>query len=183
MIWKRIAKPVVAFAMLIGFTSGAAAQDPTTVNAFAFWQGQGQVVETGEQRFAIIGAFGGPLFVETTEGPVETGVITCPVLLQIDARSGRQSGTGACTFVADDGARAFGSFECAGVHLVGCRGTFTLTGGTDRLAGASGSGTMLFRGRPERLRPAAGSLAADSIGIAVWRDLKVTIAAPSPTRP
>jgi hypothetical protein len=158
----------------LAIAAAASAEDVPTINAFAMWQGQGQIIETGTSRIALIGAFGGPLFVETSEGPAEAGTITCPLLLQIETTSGRQIGTGSCVFTATDGARAFGDWDCTGVHLVGCRGTFTLTGGTGRLEGVSGTSTILFRGRPERLRAQVGLIGAESIGIAVWRDLKVT---------
>ncbi len=162
----------------------AADQDP--MNAFAFWQGQGQIVDIGDQRVALIGAFGGPFYVETTEGPVETGVITCPALMQIDTRTRRQAGTGSCMFTAHDGAHAFGDWECVGVHLVGCKGIFTLRGGSGRLAGVTGSSTILFRGRPERMIDRPGMVSADSLGIAIWRDFKLTTAAapaPAPAKP
>jgi hypothetical protein len=157
----------------LAIATTARADDPVTINAFAMWQGQGQIIEIGTSRVAVIGAFGGPLFIETTEGPAEAGTITCPLLMQIETTSGKQAGTGSCVFTAHDGARAFGDWECAGVHLVGCRGTFRLTGGTGRLEGVTGASTILFRGRPERLRAQVGMIGADSIGIAVWRDLKI----------
>jgi hypothetical protein len=159
----------------------AADQDP--MNAFTFWQGQGQIVDIGDQRVALIGAFGGPFYVETPEGPVETGMITCPALMQIDTRTARQTGSGSCMFTAHDGARAYGDWECAGVHLVGCKGIFTLRGGTDRLAGITGSSTILFRGRPERLIDRPGMVSADALGIAIWRDFRLTTAAPAPAKP
>jgi hypothetical protein len=159
----------------------AADQDP--MNAFAFWQGQGQIVDIGDQRVALIGAFGGPFYVETAEGPVETGTITCPVLMQIDTRTARQSGSGSCMFTAHDGARAYGDWECTGVHLVGCKGIFTVRGGSGRLDGIKGTSTILFRGRPERLIDRPGMVSADALGIAVWRDFKVTTAAPASPKP
>lgn len=173
----------IVVAIPLAWASGASAADQEPINAFAFWQGQGQIVEIGDQRVALIGAFGGPFYVETPEGPVESGMITCPTLMQIDIRTGRQAGSGSCMFTAHDGARAYGDWDCAGVHMVGCKGIFTLRGGTDRLAGISGSANMLFRGRPQRLIDRPGMVSADAIGIAVWRDLKLTIAAPAPPKP
>jgi hypothetical protein len=159
---------------LLAFAAPATAEDAPAINAFAMWQGQGQIIEIGPSRIALIGAFGGPLFIETSEGPAEAGTITCPLLLQIETTTGKQAGTGSCVFTANDGARAFGDWDCVGVHLVGCRGVFNLTGGTGRLEGVTGTSTILFRGRPERLRAQVGMIGADSIGIAVWRDLKIT---------
>lgn len=171
---------VLTIAVALFCAPPAAAQEVAPMNAFAMWQGQGQIVDIGENRLAVIGAFGGPFFVETTEGPVETGTITCPLLMQIDSTNGRQVASGSCLFIAHDGARAYGDWDCTGVFLIGCKGTFTLKGGAGRLAGISGTSSILFRGRPERLKASVGMIGAESLGIAVWRDLKVTLPAPKP---
>jgi hypothetical protein len=176
-----IAAFVAAIALAWPYATSAEEQEP--MNAFAFWQGQGQIVDIGDQRVALIGAFGGPFYVETSEGPVETGMITCPALMQIDLRTARQAGSGSCMFTAHDGARAYGDWECTGVHLVGCKGIFTIRGGSGRLAGITGSSTIVFRGRPERLTDRAGMVSTDALGIAVWRDFKLTTAAPAPAKP
>ncbi len=150
------------------------------INAFSVWQGRGLVVQTAEKKAVITGAFGGVLYVETSEGPVDTGNIACPVLINVDLETGQQRGLGACTFTAYDGALVFSEWECTGIALIGCRGKFKLAGGTGRLAGAAGSGSILFRGRFHEFAKHPGDLVSDSAtGIAVWRDLKIAIKQPA----
>jgi hypothetical protein len=180
--WKKAAM-ALALAAGAGLAAPALGQETQVFHAFAIWHGQGQVVEIGEKRVAIVGALSGVLFIETSEGPVDTGTITCPALITVDVESGRQAGSGGCAFKAHDGARAYGEWECVGVHLVGCRGAFRLTGGTGRLAGISGSSTILFRGRLQELAIRPGEIPTETaIGIAVWRDLRVSLAAPGTTK-
>ena len=172
--------PVLAamLAALVLMPVGGHADEPQIINAFSIWQGQGHVVQSGPQKVAVVGAFGGAVYVETNEGPVEAGTIVCPAVIEIDLESAAQKGIGGCTFTADDGAQAYGEWECAGIALIGCRGVFKFTGGVDRLAGVTATGTMLLRGRLHELARSPGDMVAHrSIGIAVWRDLKVQRAA------
>lgn len=130
-------------ANLIGTPTVAA--EERTVNAFAAYEGEGKVYLTGENKGTFVGAIIGELFVESEKGPLHSGRITCPAMLQIDLLSGKQSGSGQCTITGEDGAQAFGVWSCRGVHLLGCDGTLMLIGGTKRAAGISGSGPMTVR--------------------------------------
>ncbi len=179
---RDITRAAAIAAVVVTMALPASADEEQTINAFAVWHGRGHVVQTAENKAVIAGAFGGVLFVETSEGPVDTGNIACPGLINVDLETGQQRGVGACTFTAYDGARAFGEWECTGVALVGCRGRFKLTGGTGRLAGAGGSGNVLFRARFHEFAKHPGELISDSaVGIAVWRDLKIAIKQPADT--
>ena len=176
--FARVSTFAAAFAALALMPVDGRAEESQIINAFSVWEGQGHVVQTGPQKAAVVGAFGGAVYVETSEGPVEAGTIACPAIIEIDLETGAQKGIGGCTFTADDGAQAYGEWECAGIALVGCRGVFKLTGGIDRLAGVTGSGTILVRGRLHEFARSPGDLIAQrSIGIAVWRDLKIQRAA------
>lgn len=167
-----------ALAALALMPVGGHAEEPHIINAFSVWQGQGHVVQTGPQKAAVVGAFGGAVYVETSEGPVEAGTIVCPAVIEIDLESAAQKGVGGCTFTANDGAQAYGEWECAGIALIGCRGPFKFTGGADRLAGVTATGTILVRGKLHELARSPGDMVTHrSIGIAVWRDLKVQRAA------
>ena len=95
-------------AALVLMPVGGHADEPQIINAFSVWQGQGHVVQSGPQKVAVVGAFGGPVYVETNEGPVEAGTIVCPAVIEIDLESAAQKGIGGCTFTADDGAQAYG---------------------------------------------------------------------------
>jgi len=173
--WAALAAGVVAGVLA---AAPADAQEAQTVNAFSVWQGKGAIVQTGAMQVSVTGAFAGPFFFETEEGPIEAGTIACPGIIDIDFSSGHQRGSGACSFTAHDGARAFGVWDCAGLHLIGCRGDFRLTGGTDRLQGISGSGTFLIRSRLHDIAKQPSGITTDNAsGISIWRDLKVTMPA------
>lgn len=172
----------LAVAMMSGMEAAPAlAQETATINAFSVWQAKAVIAQSGEHKAVLSGVFMGTLFIETNEGPVDAGTIGCPGSVTMELDSGRQKGSGACSFTAHDGARAFGEWSCVGANMVGCRGEFRLTGGTGRLAGASGSGTILVRGRMHELTKIGGGMITDNaVGIAVWRDLKVTTAVAAP---
>ncbi len=113
----------------------------------------------------------GPMFVETDEGPVEAGSVSCAASLKIDDHTKRQSGSGACAFTASDGATAWGQWECEGYELVGCRGRLSITGGTTRLQGVSGEGAMIWRPRTHELnKKFDGTTEITTSGIILWRE-------------
>ncbi len=156
-------------------TAPAFAQDEVqNFNAFAVVAANGTIVRAAEKQLMVVGTLSGPFFVETDEGPIPSGRVTCAASVRIDRATFRQTGTGACTFAAQDGATAWGEWECAGYELVGCRGTFKLNGGTARLAGATGEGTMIWRPSMHELRKQLdGATLDDATGILLWRDFKL----------
>ena len=161
------------WAMLISCALGspAVAGEQQTVDAFSVWQGQGNIYKTGVESATFVGAISGLLFVETEEGPADAGRILCPATMDLSLKEGRQSGSGKCTIIARDGARAYADWTCRGVHMVGCVGQFTLTGGTDRLSGVAGSGPMTVRSSlySVALKQSADVLTEEAAGIMIWR--------------
>src|SRR5690349_1693938 len=94
---------------------GALAQDePQVFNAFAVAVASGTILKAGDKQLMVIGTLKGPMFVETDEGPVDAGSVVCGAAVKIDQAGGRQVGSGVCSFVAEDGATAWGEWECAG---------------------------------------------------------------------
>ena len=150
----------------------AAAETQQTVKAFSAWQGRGQIYETGPTRATFVGAFSGMVFVETEKGPLDAGFMVCPAILDVDLTSGKQEAKGRCTITAKDGARAYGEVSCKGVHLVGCDGDFTFTGGTDRFTGITGGGPVKIRSSMQDFAVGAGNIVQESAGgIIVWEKL------------
>jgi hypothetical protein len=173
----------LALAAFLAITTGpAAAEMQQTVKAFAAWQGRGQLYETGPTRATFVGSFSGMVFVETEKGPLDAGFMICPAILDVDLTSGKQEARGRCTIAAKDGARAYAEVSCKGVHLVGCDGDFTFTGGTDRFAGISGGGPVTIRSGLQEFALGAGNIVQESAGgIIVWKELtyKLPDAAPA----
>jgi hypothetical protein len=165
----------LAGALLLLPAAPAMAQDDVqTFNAFAVVLANGTIVRAGEQRLVVAGTLAGPLFIETDEGPQQAGRVGCAVSSKIDQTSRTTSASGACTFTANDGATAWGEWDCAGYELVGCRGTFKLTGGTGRFEGASGESTLLWRPTAHEFKKQLDGMVLDNAtGIVQWRDFKL----------
>lgn len=152
----------------------AIAQERVTVDAFAILSARGALIEapSGVERFA--GEMHGPYFIDAGAGPIPSGRIICVGTLEAQAADGRQTAQAACRIEAEDGAVAFGAFECAGYRLVGCAGPFTLDGGEGRLAGLKGSGPMVLRRTGTLLTVGEdGRLVEGAVGIASWKDLQL----------
>jgi len=168
---------LAAAAALLAWASPALAQDKPGIDAFAVWQGQGAMVKTGEQSATLVGVLEGPMFIETSEGPVNAGTIVCPATVEVRLDDRTQKGTGLCTFFAEDGAEVYGNWICTGLHMVGCRGTMTITGGSGRLKGVAGTGPILIRSNFARLAPGklTGAIGEAGGGIMVLRGLELRV--------
>ena len=165
-------RALFAVLAVLGTTGPALAQSESQIfNAFAIATAKGVVVRSGEKQAMLAGTVMGPMFVETDEGPVEAGSVSCAASLKIDDNTKRQSCSGACTFTAPDGATAWGQWECEGYELVGCRGKLSITGGTARLQGVSGEGAMIWRPRTHELNKTFdGTTEITTSGIILWRE-------------
>ena len=171
-------------ALMAAFVCGAVlthwaahAQDEQSLKAFAAWQGRGQIYETGPDRMTFVGSFAGMIFVETDKGPLDAGYMICPAFLDVNVKDGTQEGNGRCTISAKDGSRAYAEISCKGVHLVGCDGQFTFTGGTDRLEGLSGGGPITIRSGIQDFAVGGGNTVQETAGgIIIWPKLTYKIA-------
>ena len=165
---------------LLGALCAAAAgpafaqDDVQTFNAFAVVNANGTIVRSAEKQVFVAASLAGPLFIETDEGPQQAGRVSCALSSKIDQASRKTSASGGCTFTAGDGATAWGEWDCAGYELVGCRGTFKLTGGTARFAGATGESTLVWRPAVHELKKQLDGTTLDNAsGIVLWRDFKL----------
>jgi hypothetical protein len=149
--------------------------EPQHFNAFAVVAANGSVTRTGEKQAIVVALLSGSFFVETGEGPIHTGSISCPGLIKIDLGTTRQTASGACTVSTTDGATAWGEWECAGYSLVGCRGTYKVTGGTERFSGAIGESTLIWRPSAHELKKQLdGSVLQNTSGLIVFHDFKLS---------
>lgn len=154
----------------------AESAEQAAVKAFAAWEGAGQAVRTGDSEATFVGTISGIVYVETEKGPVASGSMVCPAILQVNMNDGSQHGTGRCNLTADDGAQIFARLECSGIHLIGCDGDFTLTGGTGRFAGISGGGAVTLRSELREVVGMAGGPVVESVsGIMFWPNLSYQI--------
>lgn len=171
-IRRFIAISLTALLAAVVLARPAHAAEEGTLKAFAAWHGDGQTVQTGPTEATFIGTIAGTVYVETDKGPIDGGQMVCPAMLVVNTDDGTQSGAGRCNITARDGARIFAQLTCTGVHLVGCAGDFTLTGGTDRFAGITGGGHFTVRTQLQELVRLSGSTVVQSAsGIMFWREL------------
>jgi hypothetical protein len=154
----------------------ASAETQETIKAFSAWQGRGQIYETGPNRATFVGAFSGMVFVESQQGPIDAGFMVCPAVLDVDLSTGKQEAKGRCAITAKDGSRVYGEVTCKGVHLVGCDGDFTFTGGTDRFEGITGGGPVTIRSSIQEAAVGPGNIVQESAGgIMIWKELTYTL--------
>ena len=164
---------VMALSLLVaGALSGHAEEG--MVKATSAWQGQGQFFQVREKQALFVGSFSGTMFVETRQGALDAARITCPGMVEVNLDDGMQSGEGRCIITARDGERVYARWNCAGEHLVGCTGTFTLLGGTGRFERMTGQSDFLIRSDiATYVRDlSAESVQATATGLAVWPALK-----------
>ena len=136
----------IAVAVLLLLSAGIAAADETrSVSAFSTVESQGNIIPSANGGYRVISTISGPFFVDTGEGPMDAGDMTCIGDLRGDTVSGRLQGSGSCVLTARDGAQLFADFTCEGVAFVGCRGGFVVNGGSGRLEGFTGGGAMTMR--------------------------------------
>lgn len=141
---------LIAATLAMAFTASlapdvASAAEQEAITAFSAWTGEGVVYDTGPNAGTFVGAISGTLYVQTDKGPASGGVMVCPAILEIDLVDATQRGQGKCTITGDDGAKVFAEWTCQGVHLIGCDGEFKLTGGSGRMAGVTGAGSLTVR--------------------------------------
>lgn len=149
----------------------ATAAEGSALEAFATWTLHATPVPSGPDRATLVASLSGPLFVDAGEGPILAGRVTCTGTLTISLTDGSQTGEGVCAFTARDGAEAYGSWTCSGYRLLGCKGSFTFTGGAGRLAGIAGGGGFLIRGD----LPGVASGTDEVVGIVQWHNLAMTL--------
>jgi hypothetical protein len=167
----------VAISTLLANTAFAApAAKHRTLDAFSVWQSEAQVVPISTSLAVVAGTVGGPLYIETDDGPMDSGDVACPVTIELNLTTGHQVGQGYCTFTAYDGAKSFGSWRCEGTLGDGCDGGFNITGGTGRFAAITGKSDISFFASRHDLRETEQTTVADKAGgITIWPGLNLTL--------
>ncbi len=162
---------------MTGMTA-AAEEEMVKVQAFSTWTFAGEAVKSGAEEVTVVGSMHGPVFIDAGQGPILAGNSVCPGTLTVDLTDGSQVGKGVCLFRAKDGAEAYGHWDCTGYHLLGCKGSFSFTGGSDRLSGIAGGSDLMIRGEFQAMAKSGGMIAEDQvIGVTVFRDLAATLPA------
>ena len=124
--------------------SGISNADTRTVSAVIPWQGQGEVFPIGIDKLRFLGSIEGIMYIESAEGAMDEAFVECPIVQSIDLSDQSITTTGNCTIIVSTEDAVFAELSCEGVKGF-CLGELTLTDGTGRFSGISGSGEMTVR--------------------------------------
>ena len=171
---RSTASALLGALLCIAMVSAVQAQsEETEVNAFSVVRGKGIGFRIAEKASNYVGALEGLFFVEGSEGPVHAGTITCSANMEVQSEDRSQQGQGHCVITGEEGGQVFAEWNCKGYFMVGCSGTFTLTGGTERFAGITGGGPVTMRTTLGKFKERTeASQGVEVEGIIFWRDLK-----------
>jgi hypothetical protein len=156
---------------------GAAAAEEADLRVFSAWQAEGQIMQTGPESATYMGMLAGRVYVDTEQGPIDSGEVACPIVIQVKLKERTQSGSGHCTFTGLKGNRIYMDLSCTGAPFVGCAGESTLTGGTGPFAKVEGGGHFVLRGSLHELamHPDTAVLKDTTTGIIFWQHLHYKI--------
>ena len=175
MTLKRIyLAPVVAILLLAFSPARAAEQD--TIQAAIPWDGEGQVFQVNTDTMLFLGALKGVMYVENSKGEMHEGFVVCPIMQELDLKTGATQANGHCEITASSDNVVYAKLSCKGkVGL--CEGEFTLTDGEGKFTGVSGSGKLRVRSPIHALigTMGAGSVLRIASGLATIDDLKYRI--------
>ena len=147
-----------------------------TVKILSPWKAKGKLYKVGPKQFQFVGEFGGIMYVDKGKGVLDTAILVCPAVQDIDYEQKKVRATGKCHIVAPEG-NIFAEFSCTGV-LGACKGEFKLNGGTDRFKDITGTGEMHARSALRSYvsdNVASGEIIAEAEGIAIWPSLQYKI--------
>ncbi len=160
---------------LCGWATASLAET-SRISAIIPWQGQGQLFPVSVDTLRFLGAFEGIMYVETAEGAMNEAFVRCPIVQDIDGASKSTSASGSCVITVSPEDVVFAEMTCEGVAGL-CKGKFTLTSGTGRFAGISGSGEMTVRSPVHALAAdlSEGTLIHAAAGLLQIPDLEVRL--------
>ena len=155
---------------------GIALAEQKEVKAMAPWEGEGFAFPIGNDRVYMVAVFTGIMFVEDGEGALHAGSLVCPATVEADLSAMTKTGKGHCIISNTDGERVYAEFSCTG-DLEGCRGPFTITGGTGKFTGITGEGEMISKIQARQLLVVEGfeSARQHGEGVAVWPRITYSI--------
>ena len=118
--------------------------ETSVISAVISWQGQGQIFPVGVGAHQFLGAIEGIMYVDSAEGAMNEAFVRCPIVQDIDSANGSTSASANCVIAVSPEDTVFAELTCEGVAGI-CNGLFSITGGTGRFEGVSGSGRMTVR--------------------------------------
>ena len=169
---------VTAMVVAVGLavSSGGMAAEEGTVTVMSPWEGSGEVFQVAPDKLLVLSRYTGIMYIEDKEGALDTAVMLCPGVDEINVETKKTKGRGHCIISDGEDDLVFSEWTCVGV-LGGCEGDFKLTGGTGKFEGISGGGKMHVRTAliEAAIDLSSGAVLKDAAGLAVWPELKYKI--------
>ncbi len=135
---------VVLVAMALLGCSISLTAEPLSLRAMIPWDGEGRVFRIDTDTMMFLGAYEGIIYIETSEGELNEGFVMCPATQKLNLKTGTTTAEGHCMITPSGGDTVYAKWTCSG-EPGQCRGTFTLTGGTGRFEGITGSSQLAVR--------------------------------------
>src|SRR3954453_1768309 len=100
MLGLSVAARGAALAALLGAAGlggPAVAAEDGKISALATWEGRGDFIQTATKQVTFTGALVGTLYVLTDKGPLPSGSLVCPVVVEVNQVDSSQAAKGHCT--------------------------------------------------------------------------------------
>jgi hypothetical protein len=176
MVLNRIWTSLVLGVLVAGST-GPALAEQQAVKIMMPWDGEGTIHTIGVDQLLFMGEFKGIMYVEKDGGELDTAYATCPASQHIDIKNKQSKAEGYCTITVSSEDVVFAEWVCQG-KVGACEGKLSLTGGTGRFAGVTGSSEMIVRSVLNTLVAGMGNGDAirSATGLAIFPKLTYTLA-------
>jgi hypothetical protein len=162
--------------MFLGLVIPAHAAEET-VEIVGPWKSSGRIFLIGPDKMKFMGTLEGVMYIQGAEGAFDAAGFKCPATITLDTKKGTTEIKGNFIITGKTGDLVFADLNSAGI-IGASKGTFTITGGTGKFDGISGSGDIF-------IRTALGTMAVglesgaylEALGLAMWPGLKITVPA------
>ena len=176
MVLNRLWTSLVVGVLIAGFT-GLARAEGESVKIMMPWDGEGTVYTIGVDKLLFMGEFEGIMYVESKGGELDAAYATCPASQHIYIKNKQAKASGFCTITVSSEDVVFAEWDCQG-KVGACEGKLSLTGGTGRFVGVTGSSEMIVRSVLNTLVTGMGNGDAmrSATGLAIFPKLTYTLA-------
>ena len=164
--------------LLVAVVSGPALAAEKSIKVIMTWSGEGTIHSISTDRMLFMGEFEGIMYAETAEGELDAAFASCPANQYINIKSKKTEASGYCNIAVSGEDTVFAEWTCEG-ELGACKGKFTLTGGTGKFEGVTGSSDLTIRSVISSVVAgmSSGSVVRSTAGLAILPKLTYKLAA------
>lgn len=164
--------------LLVATITGPSVAAAETIKVIMPWSGEGSIHSISPERVLFMGEFEGVMYVEKADGELDAAFASCPATQYIDTGSKKTEAKGHCNIAVSGEDTVFAEWTCEG-KLGACNGKFTLTGGTGKFKGVTGSSDLTIRSVLSTVVAgmSSGSVVRSTSGLAILPKLTYKLAA------